>query len=46
MGHGPILIPSIKAALSSYSKALSKELGPKGVQVNSVAPGWIYPTAA
>lgn len=35
-----------KAALTAYSKALSKELGPKGVRVNSVAPGWIYTTAA
>jgi NAD(P)-dependent dehydrogenase (short-subunit alcohol dehydrogenase family) len=35
-----------KAALSAYSKALSKELGPKGVRVNSMAPGWIYTTAA
>jgi NAD(P)-dependent dehydrogenase (short-subunit alcohol dehydrogenase family) len=35
-----------KAALSSYSKTLSKEVGPKGVRVNSVAPGWIYTTAA
>ena len=35
-----------KAALSAYSKALSKELGPKGVRVTSTAPGWIYTTAA
>lgn len=35
-----------KAALSTYSKALSKELGPKGVRVNSVAPGWIRTSAA
>lgn len=35
-----------KAALSTYSKALSKEVGPKGVRVNSVAPGWIPTTAA
>lgn len=31
-----------KAALTTYSKSLSKELGPKGVRVLSVAPGWIY----
>lgn len=30
-----------KAALRTYSKAISKELGPKGVRVNSVSPGWI-----
>lgn len=35
-----------KAALSTYSKSLSKELGPKGVRVLSVAPGWIYTSAA
>lgn len=35
-----------KAALSAYSKALSKELGPQGIRVNSVAPGWINTTAA
>ncbi|WP_159716465.1 SDR family oxidoreductase [Geminicoccus flavidas] len=35
-----------KAALSVYSKALSKELGPKGIRVNAVAPGWIYTSAA
>lgn len=35
-----------KAALTTYSKALSKEVGPKGVRVNSVAPGWILTTAS
>ncbi|WP_193164262.1 SDR family oxidoreductase [Microbulbifer hainanensis] len=30
-----------KAALSTYSKSLSKEVSPKGVRVVSVAPGWI-----
>jgi NAD(P)-dependent dehydrogenase (short-subunit alcohol dehydrogenase family) len=35
-----------KAALTTYSKALSKELGPKGVRVISVSPGWIYTNAA
>ena len=35
-----------KAALTTYSKALSKELGPKGVRVTSVSPGWIYTTAS
>jgi NAD(P)-dependent dehydrogenase (short-subunit alcohol dehydrogenase family) len=35
-----------KAALTTYSKALSKELGPKGIRVNVVSPGWIYTEAA
>lgn len=35
-----------KAALSVYSKALSKEIGPKGIRVNSIAPGWIMTSAA
>jgi NAD(P)-dependent dehydrogenase (short-subunit alcohol dehydrogenase family) len=35
-----------KAALTTYSKALSKEVGPKGVRVNTVSPGWIRTTAA
>jgi len=28
-----------KAALASFSKALSKEVGPKGIRVNTVSPG-------
>lgn len=35
-----------KAALTTYSKGLSKEVGPKGVRVNSVAPGFIETSAA
>jgi NAD(P)-dependent dehydrogenase (short-subunit alcohol dehydrogenase family) len=35
-----------KAALSTYSKGLSKEVGPKGVRVNSVAPGFVQTEAA
>lgn len=30
-----------KAALSTYSKSLSKEVAPKGVRVLRVSPGWI-----
>jgi NAD(P)-dependent dehydrogenase (short-subunit alcohol dehydrogenase family) len=35
-----------KAALSTYSKGLSNEVGPQGVRVVSVAPGFIETTAA
>ncbi|WP_203076137.1 SDR family oxidoreductase [Falsiroseomonas ponticola] len=35
-----------KAALTTYSKALSKEVGPRGVRVNTVSPGWIYTEAS
>lgn len=35
-----------KAALSNYSKSLANEFGPRGVRVNSVAPGFIETTAA
>jgi NAD(P)-dependent dehydrogenase (short-subunit alcohol dehydrogenase family) len=37
---------SAKAALSNYSKGLSKELGPRGIRVNSVAPGFTETEAA
>ena len=35
-----------KAALSTYSKALSKEVAPQGVRVVRVAPGWIETEAS
>jgi NAD(P)-dependent dehydrogenase (short-subunit alcohol dehydrogenase family) len=35
-----------KAALTNYSKGLSNEVGPKGVRVISVAPGFIETKAA
>jgi NAD(P)-dependent dehydrogenase (short-subunit alcohol dehydrogenase family) len=35
-----------KAALSVYSKSLSKEVAPQGVRVLRVAPGWIETEAA
>ena len=39
-------IAAAKAALRTYSKSLTKELGPRGVRVNVVSPGWIYTEAA
>ncbi len=35
-----------KAALSAYSKSLSKEISPKGVRVIRVSPGWVETEAA
>lgn len=41
-----IAYAAAKAALSTYSKALSKELGPRGIRVNAIAPGWISTEAS
>lgn len=35
-----------KAALSTYSKSLSKEVSPQGVRVVRVSPGWIETEAS
>lgn len=35
-----------KAALSAYSKSLSKEVTPKGIRVVRVSPGWVETEAA
>jgi NAD(P)-dependent dehydrogenase (short-subunit alcohol dehydrogenase family) len=36
-----IAYAAAKAAISNYSKALSKEVSPKGVRVVRVSPGWV-----
>lgn len=41
-----IAYAAAKAALSTYSKALSKEVAPKGVRVVRVSPGWVETEAA
>ena len=41
-----IAYAAAKAALSNYSKGLSKEVGPKGVRVVRVSPGWVETEAA
>ncbi len=41
-----IAYAAAKAALSNYSKGLSKEVSPKGVRVVRVAPGWVETEAA
>jgi len=35
-----------KAALSTYSKSLSKEVSPRGIRVVRVAPGWVETEAS
>lgn len=35
-----------KAALSTYSKSLSKEVTPKGIRIVRVSPGWVETAAA
>ena len=41
-----IAYAATKAALSNYSKGLSKEVSPKGIRVVRVAPGWVETEAA
>jgi len=41
-----IAYAAAKAAPSNYSKALSKEVSPKGVRVVRVSPGWVETDAA
>jgi NAD(P)-dependent dehydrogenase (short-subunit alcohol dehydrogenase family) len=41
-----IAYAAAKAALSNYSKGLSKEVSPKGVRVVRVSPGWVETDAA
>jgi NAD(P)-dependent dehydrogenase (short-subunit alcohol dehydrogenase family) len=41
-----IAYAAAKAALSNYSKSLSKEVSPKGIRVIRVAPGWVETEAA
>lgn len=41
-----IAYAAAKAALSNYSKALSKEVAPKGIRVVRVSPGWTETEAA
>jgi len=41
-----IAYAAAKAALSNYSKALFKEVSPKGIRLARVAPGWVETEAA
>src|SRR5262245_966565 len=41
-----IAYAAAKAALTNYSKGLSKEVSPKGIRVVRVSPGWVETEAA
>jgi NAD(P)-dependent dehydrogenase (short-subunit alcohol dehydrogenase family) len=41
-----IAYAAAKAALSNYSKGLSKEVSPKGIRVVRVSPGWVETEAS
>src|SRR4029077_4882538 len=41
-----IAYAAAKPALSNYSKALSKEVSPKGIRVVRVSPGWVETEAS
>lgn len=40
-GAGASLYATAKGAVMTYTRAMAKELGPRGIRVNSVAPGMI-----
>jgi NAD(P)-dependent dehydrogenase (short-subunit alcohol dehydrogenase family) len=46
LSESTIAYAAAKAALSTYSKALSKEVTPKGIRVVRVSPGWVETDAA
>jgi NAD(P)-dependent dehydrogenase (short-subunit alcohol dehydrogenase family) len=43
---GAIGYAAAKAALTAYSKGLANEVGPKGVRVNAIAPGFVQTEGA
>ena len=40
-GGGSTLYASSKGAVTTFTRAMAKELGPKGIRVNAVCPGLI-----
>ncbi|WP_372594371.1 SDR family NAD(P)-dependent oxidoreductase [Actinotalea sp.] len=40
-GNGAVAYATSKSALDGFTRALAKELGPRGITVNSIAPGFI-----
>ena len=43
-GFGAIAYAASKGAVSTFTRGLAKELGPKGIRVNAVCPGLIATT--
>ena len=41
-----IMYSTAKAALTAYSKGLSKSVGSRGVRVNMISPGFIFPSGS
>lgn len=40
-GHGASVYATSKAAVTTFTRAMAKELGPKGIRVNALCPGVI-----
>ncbi len=43
-GFGAIAYATAKGAIATFTRGMAKELGPKGIRVNAVAPGMISTT--
>jgi 3-oxoacyl-[acyl-carrier protein] reductase len=44
-GHGSVIYAAAKGAIISFTRGMAKELGPRQITVNALAPGFIANTA-